>query len=180
MKATDRVNDLEEIKIGPLKRSAARLFAADLFKGRLSYEAPEEMINYMLGKIDLLLPFYIQLIVKEVYELLDFDELELSEKTIDIAFNNLIKNGNIHLQHYKDRLAKIFVPEKLLLVNDILNAVKKNDKGLTHDEILNLTIARNLREDLSEIIDTLLHDGYLIEKTDRYFFYSIILKHWWK
>lgn len=180
MKATDRVNDLDEIKVGPLKKSAAHELAAGLFLGRAGHNAPDEMVSYMLKKIDLFLPFYIQLIVKEVYELIDFEELELSQSTIDQAFSNLIKNGNIHLQHYKDRLTKIFADDKLLLVNDILTAVKKNESGLSYDEIFNLAVGRHLQDDLTEILDTLLHDGYLIEKDERYFFYSIILKNWWK
>ena len=180
MKATDRVNDLDEIKIGPLKKSAAFTLASGLFMGRLGYEAPEGLVDYMLGKIDLFLPFYIQLIVKEVHELLEFEELQLSKKTTDIAFDNLIKNGNIHLQHYKDRLSKIFLTDRLLLVVQILNAVKKAPKGLHHDDILNLAIGLNLQGDLPEILDALEHDGYLVEKNGRYFFYSVILKHWWK
>lgn len=180
MKATDRVNDLDEIKVGPLKKTAAHELTAALFTSRMGYKAPVEMITYMLKKVDLFLPFYIQLIVKEVYELIDFEEVELNESTIDSAFTNLIKNGNIHLQHYKDRLTKIFTDDKLLLVNDILSAVKKNDEGLSYDEIFNLAVGKQLQDDLTEILDTLLHDGYLIEKNDAYFFYSIILKNWWK
>ena len=180
MKATDRVNDLDEIKVGAFKKKSAIEFATHLYRGKSGYNAPAEMIGYMLNKIDLLLPFYIQLIIKEVYELVDYDELPLSEDTIDLAFDNLVKNGNIHLQHYKDRLSKIFNANELLLVNKILTSIKKNENGLTYNEILNLAIAKNLQAELTDLIETMLHDGYLVEKAGRYFFYSIILKHWWK
>lgn len=180
MHATDRVNDLNEIKVGPLKKADARRLAAALFESRFGKEAPPETIEYMLRKIDLLLPFYIQLIVKELYELVDSEEIGVSEEAVDAAFHNLIRNGNIHLQHYKSRLGKIFSAEEQAVVNAILVAIKKNEAGLSHDEILNLAVGKNLQDELGEILETLLHDGYLLEKDNRYYFYSIILKHWWK
>jgi len=180
MKATDKVNDLRDIKVGPLKKSDAQILASELYKARLAYEPSATMVDYTLEKIGLYFPHYIQLITKEVQELIEYEELELIESTIDTAFNNLILNGNIYFQHYKDRLWKIFSTEEVSLVNNIMSSIKKSPNGLSYDEILNLAIGSNLQNELTEILETLLHDGYLLEKESRYLFYSIILKHWWK
>lgn len=180
LQATDRVNDLEEITVGPLKRNDAQQMAAALFTTRFGYDAPPETINYLLDKIGLLLPFYIQLIVREVYDKVEMEEVELTETTMDAAFTNLIRNGNIHLQHYKDRLGKIFTPEEQTLVHTLLGHIQKSRKKVKYSDLLNLAVAVNLQDRLSDILETLMHDGYLIQKDDVYEFYSIILKHWWK
>lgn len=173
---TDRVNDLMEVKVGPLNAEEAKTFIALLFRFKLKRPPSEEEVQSILEVIGVYFPYYFQLLVKE---LADLEDEGRHEDLVNEAFRNLVANGNIHLQHYKSRLRKIFDAKQQGFVTRLLLRIKTAG-GIQRHEILNLAEGEGLRDELDDILDTLFHDGYLAEVHGKISFYSIILENWWK
>jgi AAA+ ATPase superfamily predicted ATPase len=176
LNATDRVNDLTEVKVGPLKEKEARDFIKLLFNFRLKRQPEEIEITDILQKVGIYFPYYLQLLIKEMAELEADGRLP---NQIEEAFKNLIANGNSHLQHYKGRLGNIFEIGHRNFVIKLMLRIKASG-GLQRNEILNMAEGEGLRGELDDVLDTLFHDGYLAENQGVITFYSIILENWWK
>ena len=179
--ATDRINDVREVHIGPLNQKEAALFFTELMKETCRVTPNEEMIGYTLQKIEWWIPFYFQLLVRELSHLLD-DEQPLTTAIINESFSNVIKHGDIYFEHFKSRLAKIFKsPEELAFVNALLLLLKK-DSWVNINTIVNLANDEKYKaqNQLDSILEILIHDGYIVKNNNSYNFYSPILKAWWK
>lgn len=176
LEATDRVNDLAEVKVGPLKLDEAKTFVGLLYKARLKRMPKEEETKSILEAIGIYYPYYFQLLVKEIADLAEDGQ---ADNRIPEAFQRLIANGNSHLQHYKGRLGKVFDEAQNRFVLKLLLKIKHSG-GLDRNEILNLAEGEGLRHALEDMLDTLFHDGYLTENEGKVVFYSVILQNWWK
>lgn len=182
LNGTDRVNDLNEIRPRPLKKEEAAELFNRLLRAKTGQAANEETTSYVLSKISWLIPFYIQLMVKEMASMVRHEDCPIDLPTADIAFERVVANGDIYFQHYKSRLNKSFRNEQeRALALELLSAVKKKER-LVKNEAYNMAAHTKykLTERLDEIIEVLKHDGYLAEESNTYFFYSPILKYWWK
>jgi hypothetical protein len=165
-----------EVKVGPLNAEEAERFIELLFHFRLKRMPSDKEVQSILKIIGVFFPYYFQLLIKEMADLADAGQ---KEDLVNKAFQNLVANGNIHLQHYKSRLRKIFDSKQQGFVTRLLLRIKTTG-GLQRQEILNLAEGEGLRDELDDILDTLFHDGYLTEVQDKIGFYSIILENWWK
>ncbi len=174
---TDKVNDLSEIHIPPLNADEASDFITKLYEDECLKQLTDETIKYILEKIEWWIPFYFQILIRELGEC---DHDIANKNDIDTAFYNVVKNGNIYFEHFKSRLKRVFRDaEKLKAVNEILVQIKNNHQS-NHNQLLNIAERYNCRNDLNEIIEILKHDGYIVEQDYAYKFYSPILKQWWQ
>jgi hypothetical protein len=177
--ATDRINDLREIKIPPLNSIEALQFLNSLMHEECGLQPEENATEYIIKKIGYCIPFYFQLLVRELSDLLN-DGNELNEQTIDKAFNKVAENGNIYFEHFKSRLQKVFKNiDHLRFVNALMLKIKK-DNTVSVNQLLNMANKAELRSELDDILEILKHDGYIVEEENQYRFYSPILKQWWK
>ena len=179
LKAPEKINDLEEIKIKPLKKDEA-FNLAHLLLIEKSLELPEGLQDYFIKKLDLLIPFHVQLMVKELTDIC-FEKAVIQKDDIDSAFEGIIKNGNIYFESYKSRLNESFSDAELNFIQKLLLEIKEKDK-LHFAEISNLATECKVENKFESVLETLLYDGYLVadEPKGYYSFYSIILKSWWK
>jgi uncharacterized protein len=178
IKATDKINDLREIKIEALNKEDAVKLLTLLLKEDCNHTPSKETIDYILEKLEWWIPFYFQLMVRELADLIN--ENEITKITTDKAFEKIIENGNIYFEHFKDRLQKVFKSyDSLNFVNEFLLAVKQN-ADIDYSKALNLAEKHNVRNELDNILEVLKHDGYIVEVENNYKFYSPILKRWWK
>jgi len=178
IRATDKINDLREIKIEALSKEDAVKLLILLLKEDCDHTPSRETIDYILEKLEWWIPFHIQLMVRELTDLINKNEI--SKKTVDKAFEKIIENGNIYFEHFKDRLQKIFKPsDTLSFALAFLLAVRDND-DINYNKALDMAEKFHVRNELDNIIEILKHDGYIIEVDDTYKFYSPILKRWWK
>lgn len=177
---TDRVNDLKEIRIKQLKKVEAKDFVKNLLNDKITNEIDDSIIEYILSKIELWIPFYFQLIVKEIAEMVIYEEKELNNKTIDLAFEKVVENGNIYFEHFKSRLLKVFKDSKQLLFVQqfLINLKQKENYG--RNETIDLSNKLGVFDSVEDIIDVLKHDGYIVETDSNFSFYSPILKKWWR
>ncbi len=175
----ETINDLEELKIKPLQNNEAFEFARNLLNGK-SLKLPDDLKGYFIQKLDLLIPFHVQLMVKELADVC-FEKQIIQKEDIDKAFEGIIINGNIYFQSYKSRLNDSFNKDELGFIQKLLLKIKESDK-LHFAEISNMANEYKVESNFETILETLLYDGYLIADDAKgyYSFYSIILKSWWK
>lgn len=178
--ATSELNDIFEIKINQLSNSEAQEFASLLLQEHEIATSPEN-IDYLLTKVDWLIPFHIQLLVKEVKDLHDLEPAILSDDFIDKAFRNVVKNGDIYFDHYRGRLSKVFSKDEIKYINELLQALSLVSTIETA-QALDMATKHGLQKRFKSIINSLIYDGYIVETDDEegYQFYSPILKAWWK
>lgn len=179
LNATADVNDIQTYRLRPLTLENAILFSKKLL-GSYEIDVSEELIQYLLlKKIEWLIPFHIQLAVKEIRDLSRREQKLIDKKFIDKAYDELILNGSIYLEHYKGRLSQVFNRDELLLVHDYLASITKN-KDVEEAMLYDLAVKHKLEASFRNILLTLEYDGYIVE-TDgkKWRFYSPILKKWW-
>ncbi len=178
IQATDKINDLREIKIPALTREEAIELLTNLMKEECHQEPSKEIADYILTKLDWWIPFYFQLIVRELSDFLHNNTI--TKETVNAAFEKVIENGNIYFEHFKDRLQKVFKSlDALKFVDEFLLTVKLN-ADINYPKAMNLAEKHNVRTELDNILEVLKHDGYIVELNNHYTFYSPILKRWWK
>jgi len=177
--ATNTINDLETIDITPLKRGEAKEFLLKLLDyEKVSYE--ESAISYLLDKVQWFVPFYIQLIAKNIIDVCEETEENLNEIVVDKAFSELCHTRNdMYFEHYYSRLKKTFDEMELSFALNVLDEI-------TQKEILSLNEIKMLAEQRDiihypRILRTLEFDGYIFKKADNTFqFTSPVLQLWWK
>ena len=179
LNATADVNDILPYKLRPLTLKESLDLCHTLLKS-YQIEADEKVLIYLLQeKIEWLIPFHIQLSIKEIRDLYRLEAQKVNKAFIDKAFNELILNGDIYLDHYRGRLSKVFNRDELTLVHEILKKLTEN-QAINEAELYDLAVKNHLETSFKNILMTLEYDGYIVENTDKKWrFYSPILKKWW-
>jgi hypothetical protein len=97
------INDLHPVKIEPLTKSEARQLIAQLIHGA-SMKITDEILNSMFDKLELLVPYFIQLMIEYSDEIL-FKENRplLVNSDLDTAFLRIVKD-NRYLSDWESRL----------------------------------------------------------------------------
>lgn len=117
--------------------------------------------------------------IKEIRDLYRLENQIVDTDFVDKAFNELILNGSIYLEHYRGRLSQVFNRNELVLVHDILKKLLTS-QAVSEFELYDLAVKHNLENSFKNILLTLEYDGYIVEVADKKWrFYSPILKKWW-
>jgi uncharacterized protein len=179
LSATADVNDIQTYKLRPLSLKDALELAKTLLEN-YQIEASDEVLTYLLKeKIEWLIPFHIQLAIKEIRDLHRIEAREVNRAFIDRAFNELVLNGSIYLEHYRGRLSQVFNRNELTLVHDLLRKLAEY-QSVAELELYDLAVKYRLEESFKNILLTLEYDGYIAETNEKQWrFYSPILKKWW-
>lgn len=178
IKATDKINDLREIKIPALSEEEATQLLSDLMNEECGQIVPPTICEHILRKLEWWIPFYFQLMVRELSDMPG--NTPLTKSKVDKAFEKTVENGDIYFEHFKDRLQKVFKSsDALKCVNELLITIK-SDAEVKYPEAMNIAEKYNVRNELDNILEVLKHDGYIVEINGAYKFYSPILKRWWK
>jgi uncharacterized protein len=178
MNAAKYINDLNSIKVLPLTLDEATAFSKKLFTNN-NMEIPIVSIEYMLQKIEWLIPFYIQLITQELKKLYR-KHANIDNNTVDVAIENALEHRN-HFESWQGKLKEAFEKNEYLLAKEILNIIAQNST-INNLEIINCAVKHKLDEEQAkEIVHSLVYDGYINNSDDIkiYRFNSAILKMWW-
>lgn len=171
------INALNSVKVTPLGEKEAKAFVSHLCK-ESSITISDDEINYILEKIEWHMPFYIQLIVKEIQRLYRRDPI-VSTKVIDEATNSALDNRQ-HFEHWENRLYVLRKKEKSFAI-EMLNSISEHTE-LESKQISNMGNKHNLDEKvLKEVLRSLVYDGYVNNEINPkiYRFNSPILRIWW-
>lgn len=174
----ESINDLNQVEIPPLTVEDGKQFTETLLQAaEVPYES--EAIDYLLEKINWLMPFFIQLSVQELVDLFDQEESTVSKATVDSAFERICnRRNNIHFDSYFNRLKDTFTKEDYELALEILNLIAEKNKVSKEDLYAHLKMDQTKRG-LNAIIESLEYDGYINLRNNIYTFNSPILQLWW-
>lgn len=169
------INDLNPIPINTLDIPEAKDFAITLAESN-EIVIVGEQVDYILEKIEWLIPFHIQIIMQELKR---FRKDDLSNADIDKAFSNAIEQRN-HFEHWESRL-KTFKDNEYKFAKEILNLISIHGT-IKSTEIYNYADKYVLDADTAKaVIRSLVYDGYINnnENAGEYRFNSTMLKMWW-
>lgn len=179
------IADLVSIPIPPLSWEEAGSLIKELVLGQKQFHKidlplTDTCIDYLLKKIDWLIPYYIQIMVDELCDI-HAEDRPLNKQAVDEAFSRIIKNRYKHdhyFEHWKSRLKIAFddLPQ-YNLAREVLNLLAANqllDRAVFHDLGVKHGVA-----DPQYVLSVLEYDGYLNEHEGRFRFNSPILKEWW-
>jgi len=176
--AIKHINDLNNVKISPLELPDAKLFAEKLFTD-IQVDISGDDIDYLLAKIEWLIPFYIQLIGQEIKKLYRRAP-EVNTSVIDKATLRALDNRN-HFESWQSKLKTGLNANEYLFAKEVLNIIS-GQNTLDSLAIGNIATKHQLSADEArECIQSLVYDGYINNNDDPkvYRFNSPILKMWW-
>lgn len=180
LKATKYINDLNNIKVKPLKPDDAMELIAALAKG-LEITVAENEAHYLLEKIEWLIPFYIQLILQEIKNICtDESTSNVTEAMIYQAIKASLEHRN-HFEHWHQRLKVALETDEYKCAKEILN-VASEEGVISSARIADIAAGHEREDDGKEIVHVLVYDGYINndENPKEYRFNSPILRMWWE
>ena len=168
--ATATINDLNIVEVPPLTMEEGRQMTARILD-TYGIRMEPEVLDYLLERIEWLMPFFIQLVIQLV-----IDEAELggsiSKETID---SQLLKaashRNNIYFENYYSRLDKTLPEAESTTAKEILARIAL-DWAVAPAEFQ--------QPNAQPVLETLEFDGYIYLHAGFYRFNSPILKMWWK
>ena len=179
LNASGTINDLYSFAIPPFTKTEAKNLVFKLIKGT-EYTFNVDKIEYMLNKLEWLIPFYIQLVIDEI-DKLEFEKEPkiITEKEIDAAFLRAIGHRN-YFDNWHTRLRRAYKGKEYTFTKELLNYVSDNDT-MSSGEIRDLAAAFEVETEYGNILNALKYDGYINNHDDTrvYRFNSPLLKMWW-
>ncbi|MCP5062946.1 MAG: ATP-binding protein [Ignavibacteriae bacterium] len=178
--ASSTIDDLNSFGVPPFTEKESRELIFDKILKNSEMQIKDEQLSFLLNKIEWLIPFYIQLIMDEVYKLYSYEELEeITNETIELAIDKSIQH-KLYFDLWLSRLKTSFKGDELTFVKNVLNHISEHDTILSV-EIYNFAEEFNITETYKDIVNTLVYDGYINNNDNPkiYRFNSPILKRWW-
>lgn len=172
------INDLKSIKILPLEREDAQEFVAYLLKDN-NMKIDKLEVEYMLDRIEWLIPFYIQLILDEIKKL-SRRSVNITNITVDKAIDNALEHKN-YFDNWRSKIKEAFSDKGYLFSKEVLNFISENNT-INKIEIANIADKYEVSDDEKrETMQSLVYDGYINNTEDIkiYRFNSPILRMWW-
>lgn len=173
---TRSINDLGHFDVPPLDQTETKAFIHKIMDGE-KYQFSSENQDYFIQKMRWLLPFYIQIAMAEIEQLLlTKNQHNINKEIIDQAFENVLESRN-YFDHWFVRLRSIFQGQQFNIAKAILNHCA--EKGMISIfEIQDIAKKFNL-EEFRDILNILVHDGYIVKQDKAYRFNSPLLEQWW-
>lgn len=171
------INDLNTIEIPPLSQKEGYDLTQKLL---ISEEIPYDprAIDFLLEKIEWLMPFFIQLSVQEIIDGYDTNPNKVDKKAVEEALVRIYnRRNNIHFDSYYDRLKGAFSKEEYDIALQILDLVATQPTMPASA----LFVGTNKKNEklIKAILGTLEYDGYISRTNGSYRFNSPILREWW-
>lgn len=183
-KKLDLINDITTIEVLPFTNEEAKELISRLILGFqeeiAEFDISKTTIDYILEKISWKLPYYMQIIVDELFEYYEDTQEEITSATVDLVLDKIVKSKSTHcdyFENWKDRLSRAFKNENYSFAIEVLNYIAKNE-SIDYAEFCDLATKHEV-QDHKYILDVLEHDGYISEDNKKYGFNSILLKNWW-
>jgi len=173
------INDFTNFKIDELEGGEPALLVKELAKSKEIVFGDEE-IHYLLEKIGWKLPYYIQLLLKEIGE--SAENGIVAKNTVDVAYQKATSRQSVHFNTWIERLKNF--EENKSFAEHILKELAKTPNGKSKT-VLKRLIYNKINDDerAEEILNHLLlaleNDGYLMSKNGKYAFRSPLLREFW-
>ncbi|MBN1468805.1 MAG: ATP-binding protein [Fusobacteriaceae bacterium] len=177
---TNDINDLVSLKVNPLDNEETKGLINQITKDS-GLVFNDDVINYIITKMEWLIPYYIQILVDEIDQMKSKRDVAvvIEKEEIEMAFEKMLEHRTYY-SYWHERLRSLNKDE-YNFAKEILNFVSENDK-ISSSEIFNVSQKYSMDNvDYKEVLNELKHDGYLNneENIKEYKFNSPILKVWW-
>lgn len=172
------LNDIHPFPIGAFSEYEAKDFICRLDVDE-KVQFTDENVQYVLDKLAWHLPYFIQLLVEKINFLIYTQNIQLSNDTIDEAYNQLIIED--HFNTWDERLKEYYEFEdnarKILKLCAL-------PTGASRDNLLAALLMKKGNMEKTEVIlakllKMLKNDGYLLENNGKYTFRSPLLRDFW-
>lgn len=180
----DTINDLEVAELGAFGADAAKDFVAGLCTTH-AVGLDQRASTYLVAKVGWPIPFFLQLLFRQVRNLVEDQDAPPTVETIDRAWEELLHpNRRNYFDAWRQRLPKQLGPvlarqaESLLVTVSVSEAVQRS----TLSQVLSAHIAdpEQREQALTFLLNVLRNDGYLVVEGGRYRFRSPLLQAWWR
>lgn len=176
--ALTSINDLRTVDVDPLEVNDAKYFLSLLMQND-NIIITDHLLDYVINKIGWLIPFHLQLIQQEIVDVFDSTGNDISEGSIDRAFEQIVHTRNKpQFEPYFSRLNGIFKGEEYVFAMELLKLIAQLN-SVKYDQLYDLSVKYKIK-DLKYLMDLLEGDGYLFKKENEYFYTSPILQLWCK
>ena len=177
--ASKTINDITPLKLKPLSKKESIVFISLLMEN-VDFRLNESHIEYILKKVEWLIPFYLQLIIQTIKDIYKEENItEIAENIIDKAFEEMIEQRN-YFDPWHIRLKTLFKSKEYNFAKELLNNVSEKD-SVDSNEIRDLAVKNELEDKYKDIVSSLVYDGYINNNDEikTYRFNSPILRMWW-
>ncbi len=178
--AINEINDLNPVKVEPLTREQAEQMVHALLEN-LEIKIDTAQMAYLLDKIEWLIPYHIQLFIKEIDDMaIDDASLIVSNQTVDQAIDRMIET-RAYFEYWQSRIRKSFSGDQFTFAENLLSMLSQRERMASH-ELFDIASKHGVQRSHKEIIRSLVHDGYINNNDDPgvYRFNSPLLRIWWK
>ncbi len=177
--ANSLVNDLYTFRVPPLSEREAEKFIRTLLEN-MDFDLNPGQVQYLIKKIQWLIPFFIQLFINELYNYsIDKEPTEITNSTIDEVLEQMLKHRN-YFEHLHFRLRKFFKQKEENFVMDLLDILSRRS-AISSRKIAELAEMYDIGDNYKGIVLSLVVDGYINDekKPGIYRFNSPLLETWW-
>jgi uncharacterized protein len=172
------ITDLGMLAIPPFSTDEAKQLIVQIIDGYEIDFADDEK-DYFLNKLKWLLPYFIQVMMSEIDEILKANgSKKITAKIIDAAFEKALENRS-YFEHWLTRLRSIFKGNDFSCAKELLKIAATKD-GIDYYELQDAVTKYNI-EDAAPMVNILQHDGYFVkdETSKKFRFNSPLLQAWW-
>ena len=191
LELSSTVNDLDSVEIRPINETEADEFIQALAKGE-EINISKSARKSILECLGVAWPILLQNFVSEIQEFGSHRKTGPTKADIQQIYEQELVRGNrnkyCHEMFTRIKKLDFFNQSERALAERILKELSQNKDSLGNDEIKNIhsdlipeEMHRSVLEDeLDYVIETLLHDGYLIRDNEgKYQFSSNVMKDYW-
>lgn len=182
----DLINDLEEISVAPYTEQEASVFIQRLVLGYQIHYSSDFQINdntlaYILEKINWRLPYYLQIMIKSLFEAFENTQVIAEPATVDKVLAAMLTAQSEYygyFQYWYQRLQDNLDNASYQAAIEMLNQLAC-DKVSSLAQLKSLPFATKPELPVKQILNILVHDGYISQHQQQYGFNSFLLKQWW-
>jgi hypothetical protein len=174
------INTLEPFKLKTFDKPSAKNLIEKLANSK-KLNLPDAIIIRMLNKIDWYLPYFVQLLFKDIHYLSEVDNIPIDENIVDLAYNRLVKNQ--YFDTWDERLENYYELENR--TRKILAYLCKSPMGESRKMLFDIIHKPSepvevTAKELGKILNMLSNDGYLFQgESKKVLFRSPLLKDYW-
>ena len=182
----DLINDLEEISVAPYTEQEASVFIQRLVLGYQIHYSSDFQINdntlaYILEKINWRLPYYLQIMIKSLFEAFENTQIIAEPATVDKVLAAMLTAQSEYygyFQYWYQRLQDNLHNASYQAAIEMLNQLAC-DKVSSLAQLKSLPFATKPKLPVKQILNILEHDGYISQHQQQCGFNSFLLKQWW-
>ncbi len=179
----DTINHLYTASLGPFQRQTAKSFLQEL-SSSYGFLFPENVLDHALDRIGWLIPYYLQLIFRELRAYCG-EGVTPDMAAIDRVFDDLLApSKKAYFDYWRQRLAEELGQPDANWALLILSAAAADAGGVGHSN-LGMLMTQRIQDQqertdrLRYLLDVLITDGYLVQDEHRYRFRSPLLREFW-